>query len=372
MKILHISSPKSWRGGEQQLMYLVEELKKLGVKQVVMCPFNSEVHKYCLKRHLNHVTYFKGFTANPMVAFKVRYVCDKEGVDLVHVHDSHAHNFAVLSAVLTNNKLPIVVSRRVDFPITGNAMSMYKYNHDQVRKIICVSHAIKSVMAPFIEDKSKLCVVHSGIDIEKFDHAPSDILRKEYNIPADEVLIGNVAALAPHKDYPTFVKTAQILISLGIKAKFLGIGEGPSRKEAENAIAEANMENHIILTGFRTDIPKVLPELDLFLTTSKTEGLGTSVLDALAANVPVVATAAGGIPEIIQDKVNGRLAPIQNPQALAEAVIQTINSQEKINLYKRAGQETLKEFSKEITAKRTLKIYEELLDSSRGESDGSA
>ena len=365
MRVLHISSPKTWRGGEQQLIYLAEELKKLGVEQVIMCPFNSQVHKYCLKNHLSHVTYFKGFSANPMVAFRVSHVCSRERIDLIHVHDSHAHNFAVLSAVLTKNERPIVVSRRVDFAIQGSSMALFKYNHPNIRKVVCVSGAIRDVMLGFIEDKSKLEVVHSGIDLSRFEGVVSNgKLRSEYQIPADYAIIGNVSALAPHKDYQTFVDTAKILVAKGLKAKFIAIGEGPSRKEIEEYIDRQGMQGHISLTGFRRDVPALLKELDLFLITSKTEGLGTSILDALASEVPVVATKAGGIVEVIEHEVCGLLCEVQEPNQLAESVNRMLSDAALRSTCIAGGMKKVKKFSKSETAKKSFAIYEEVLSSS--------
>ena len=365
MRVLHISSPKTWRGGEQQLIYLAEELKALGVEQVIMCPFNSQVHKYCLKNHLSHVTYFKGFSANPMVAFRVAHVCSKERIDLIHVHDSHAHNFAILSAVLTKNERPIIVSRRVDFAIQGSSMSLLKYNHPNIKKVVCVSAAIRDVMLEFIEDKSKLEVVHSGIDLLRFENVePKGTLRTEYHIPSDCAIIGNVSALAPHKDYRTFVDTAKKLIEDGVKAKFIAIGEGPSRKEIEGYIDLNRMQDHIILMGFRKDVPELLKELDVFLITSKTEGLGTSIIDALASEAPVVATKAGGIVEVIEHEVCGLLCDVQNPEQLASEVKRMLANDELREKCIAGGREKVKRFSKTETAKRSLAIYHDVLSDS--------
>lgn len=358
MKILHISSPKTWRGGEQQLLYLAEELRVLGFQQLIMCPFNSAVHQYCLKKHIGHITYFKRFSANPMVGFRVAQTCKREKIDMIHVHDSHAHNFAILSAVLTKMDLPIIVSRRVDFPVKDSGMSAYKYNHPQVAKIICVSNAIKEIMEPSIINKSKLAVVHSGIDLKKFDaYKAEGRLRKEFNIPDDHMIIGNVAALAPHKDYPTFIRTAKRLIEGGLKAKFFAIGDGPLRKETIEAIDEAGMKEHIFLTGFRDDVVQVLPELDVFLITSETEGLGTSILDALCAKVPVVATKAGGIIEIIEHEVNGLLAEVADDESLAKHVLFLSENQEVRQRFVQAGMEKIKQFSKAETARKTIEVY---------------
>lgn len=362
MRVLHISSPKTWRGGEQQLMYLVEELNQLGVWQMVMCPFNSSVHKYCLKNHINHVTFFKGFSANPMVAFKVNHISKREKINLIHVHDSHAHNFAILSSVLSNNQLPIIVSRRVDFPIQGGPVSMFKYNHPRVSKVLCVSKAIKKIMEPSIDDQSKLEVVYSGVDLEKFNSEISDSgIRKELGIGDDTILIGNVAALAPHKDYPTFVKTAKAVIEAGVDAHFVAIGDGPSRKHVEEVIEEMQMTAHLTLLGFRDDIITLFPQLDVFLITSETEGLGTSILDAQVAGVPIVATEAGGIVEIVENEVNGLTAPVADYGALAQQLLRYAAYADLRMSMATKAKETVRGFSKSQTAKRTLEIYKEVL-----------
>lgn len=362
MNVLHISSPKSWRGGEQQLAYLVDELRNEKVRNLVFCPFNSEVHKHCLKNNLNHITYYKGFSANPVVALRVATICARENIDIIHAHDSHAHTFAVLSASLFGNKTPMVVSRRVDFPVGNSALSAAKYNHLNVKRIICVSKAIKAMTAEGIKNPERLSVVYSGIDLRKFESVTgADFLKKEFNVPDGHLIIGNVAALAPHKDYRTFVATAKILLEQGLKARFFAIGEGPSRHEIEAFVKSEGMEGHVVLTGFLDNIPQVLKELDLFLISSETEGLGTSVLDALASGVPVVATKAGGIPEIIRHGENGLLADVKDPQGLAGQVCQLIQDKGLKERIIEHGKRTARKFSKENMARQTLAVYRDVL-----------
>lgn len=370
MKVLHITSPKTWRGGEQQLMYLTEELKVLRVEQIVMCPFNSAVHKYCLKHHINHVTYFKGFSANPMVAFRVAHVCKRESVDLIHVHDSHAHNFAVLSAVLTQNTTPIIVSRRVDFAIQGSAVSLFKYNHPRIRKIVCVSQAIANIMSEYIEDKSKLTVVYSGIDLSKFEGIERGIrLRSEFDIPESSELVGCVAALAPHKDYPTLVAAAKLLIDQGMDVHFVAIGEGPERKKIEDAIDEAKIGHRFHLAGFRTNVPQLLAELDQFVITSETEGLGTSVIDAMAMALPIVATSAGGIIELITHEESALLCAVKNPKQIAESIARMQSDQTLKKRLAQSAKQRAKLFSKAETARKTRKIYEQVYAESSSSKD---
>jgi len=166
-RILHLSAARTWRGGEQQLAYLAAELRKAGIRQWICCVKGSAMEAFCREQGLDFFTYRKGFPLNPAAGWRVKKICEKHAVNILHTHDSHAHTFAMLS-VLLGNQTPLVVHRRVDFPIGGHFFSRWKYNHPLVKKIICTSHGIRSVTAPGIRDASKLTVVHSGIDFARF------------------------------------------------------------------------------------------------------------------------------------------------------------------------------------------------------------
>ena len=120
---------------------------------------------------------------------------------------------------------------------------------------------------------------------------------------------------------------------------------------------ELGLEDHIIFTGFRTDVPDILPELDLFLITSRTEGLGTTILDAFAAGVPVAATAGGGIPELVEHEVTGLLADPGDDRVLAGYLERLLRDDELRGRLIRNGRARVREFSKERTAERTVEIY---------------
>ena len=118
------------------------------------------------------------------------------------------------------------------------------------------------------------------------------------------------------------------------------------------------------MTGFRQDIPQILPELDIFLITSKTEGLGTSILDALACNVPVVAAQAGGIPEIIIDQQTGLSAPVGDSTKLAQQVNYLLQNPVLKNQLIRNATKHLEAFTTATMANKTLNVYEKVLLSS--------
>lgn len=358
--ILHIGLAKSWRGGEQQLLYLVEELKQQGVPQHVVCLEGSVLQQRMQEAEIPVFTIKK----QPLYTFRyalwLKHLCKQLGVGLVHVHDSHAHSLAFASAVL-RNRTSIIVHRRVDFPISRSRLSQWKYSFPQVKRIICVSHAIRKIMAADVP-RSRLVTIHSGIDLGRFAYIENQQrLRREYHVPQEKLIIGNVAAIAPHKDYFTFVRTVKLLLKQGLQAQFFIIGDGPERAAIEAFIQEQGMQQHITLTGHRPDVTHLLKELDLLLFTSKTEGLGTSLLDAFAAGAPVVATRAGGIPEVVRHEETGLLASPQDPQALARQALRMLNDPPlRLGLLQMAKQR-VKAFSKEQMAQQVLAVYREVL-----------
>lgn len=360
-KILHISTPKSWRGGEQQLAYLYEELVEKGIEQYILCRKGGEMAIRGKAKGWNIIECSKQTAIDPLFARKVKSVCKQNNIDIIHTHDSHAHSFAVMSATLFGNKTPIVVSRRVDFAISKS--SFKKYNHKNVKRILCVSNAIKALTAPDIKNKSVLKTVHSGIDLSRFPNDKKDCnkLRTKYGIPKEVAIVGNVAAIAPHKDYYTFLNTVEELVKRGVVAQFLIIGSGPLEEEVKAYCKEKDLNGNVIFTGFRSDIPEILPELDIFLITSETEGLGTSVIDAFACNVPVVATKAGGIPELVKHDKSGLLAEVKDFKELANQVERILKGKVDLLALKKGQNEIIKDFTKSTTAEKTLNEYRAIL-----------
>ncbi|MFT6947334.1 MAG: glycosyltransferase involved in cell wall biosynthesis [Vicingaceae bacterium] len=358
-RVLHVVTALTWRGGEQQAAYLIEELKQ-EVDQLVLCSVGSKMEGYC---HLNTIAHFvqrKNGGIDFSYAKRLKRICVSEKIDLIHVHDAHAHTFSILAASVFGNKVPIVLSRRVDFPIKNNFFSHVKYNHKQIKKILCVSDTIRRITAKGIKDVSKLVTVYSGINLEKFK-SDSGKFKAELGLGKNDFLIGNTSALADHKDYFSFIDVAEKVISKHGNCYFVIIGDGPMKKEIHQYAQSKKLGNSLIFTGFRNDVPEILAELDLFLITSKTEGLGTSILDAFACNVPVVGTAGGGITELVENEKTGLLCEVKNVNQIAEAVERMIVDPElRVSCAKNALAK-VQVFSKQETAKNTLKYYSELL-----------
>src|SRR5204863_8679542 len=134
----------------------------------------------------------------------------------------------------------------------------------------------------------------------------------------------NVAALVPHKGQRYLIDAAHLVVRQIPDARFVILGEGELREHLEKQVKDHHLEKHVLLPGFRTDVLGCLKTFDLFVMSSVTEGLGTSLLDAMAASRPIVATTAGGIPEIVEDGVTGLLVPPRDHGALAAAIVRML------------------------------------------------
>ena len=362
LHILHISTATSWRGGEQQAAYLAEELKAAGIRQTIFCVAGGEFAKRMRTTGLTVITAQKSFSTNPAFASKLARTARKVGATVMHCHDSHALSFGYMATTLFRNKIPLVASRRINIPIGKGFFSLKKYRHPIVGRILCVSNAIRDMVRPSLDHPEVAQTVYSGIDLKRYrpDSAPGK-LRKQLEISPDVPLVGTVAALAELKDYPTWLQTVHQLVNDGCKAHFVMVGDGPMKAEITALRDELQLQEHVSMIGFRNDVPDLLPELDVLLFTSKSEGLGTTLSDTLASGTPIVTTRAGGIPEVIPEGEHvGLLADVGDANTLASHVQRLLNDASLREQLRNNGLERAKQFSKEEMARQTLAVYREL------------
>jgi glycosyltransferase involved in cell wall biosynthesis len=360
MIILHLNSEKTWRGGEQQMAYLTETCKEQGIKSILGFPnSNEKLNEFCGKHEFESLHLPFGGT-QLLASLKLLFWLKKNKVALIHTHTAKAHTVAVWANIL-GARTPVIVSKRTDFKVK----SPYKFHHKCVKAILCVSKMIEKITREGMHPKKKDLVrtVHSGINLDRFECAQQLSLKKDFDIPEDKILIGNCSAIADHKDYQTFVDTAQILNETHPdKFHFIIIGKGPDEKKIKDYVDLKHLQNRITFTGFIANLQCYLKSLDIFLMTSKEEGLGTSLLDAMVCEIPIVSTNAGGIPEIVIHEQTGLLAKIKDPNALSDNILRLINDDSlKAKVIKNAKEQVLKSYSKEHTAEKTIAVYKEVL-----------
>lgn len=363
MKVLHLSSEAAWRGGEQQIAYVVEALQQEGVEVMLACRKGSSFEEYCKKNAIAHQSIPFRNSLDVYSAWQLRQLCRRWQPDVLHAHSSKSHSLAWL-AFLFGIEVPMILSRRVAFPIRQSRLNVRKYNHPQLRKVICIAEAVKRKVLPLLGDPSQAVVIPSGIDLSHYPPPLSGTpLRERYQLPANSFLVGTTAAFTNEKDYPTFLLAAEKVIKSAGRQKvyFMAMGEGPERAAMQALAEQLGIGHRVVFTGFIPEVKNYLQELDLFLFTSTNEGLGTSLLDAFASGVPVVTTEAGGIPEIVQHEETGLLAPVGDASLLASHIQRLWRDTEFRHQLAQRALAFVQGFDKDITAQKTLQIYKEVL-----------
>jgi glycosyltransferase involved in cell wall biosynthesis len=205
---------------------------------------------------------------------------------------------------------------------------------------------------------ARAVTVHEGIDLGHVDAAPAADLHADLWLPHGSPVVGNVAALVPHKGQRHLIEAAAIVVKRVPDARFVIAGEGELRPVLERQIKEHHLEKHVFLAGFRPDILSVHKGFDIFVMSSVTEGLGTSLLDAMACGKPIVATTAGGMPEVVAEGATGLLVPPRDHQAMAEAIVKLLTNPELRARMGAAGVARVRaKFSAERMVQDTLEVY---------------
>jgi L-malate glycosyltransferase len=316
--VIHVASGREWRGGQRQVWLLAQQLGRLGVEQVVVTGSGTD-----LARRLRSS------------GVRVRTVGWKAGIDprvvpailselrrnpaVLHAHDAHALTLAGISAWLSGS--PLVVTRRVDFPLRHRGF-WTRADH-----VIAISHAVADVLVRSGVSRRRITVVYSGISVEETRKATRLGVRDLLGLSPDARVAANVAALVPHKDHATLVNAASHLAQRHPELHWVIAGEGELRPALETQIQRLGLHGRVHLMGQVVSPERLIADADVFVMSSREEGLGTSVLEAMALGIPVASTTAGGLPEMLGAD-SGLLVPPRDPGALAEAVARILENAE--------------------------------------------
>jgi len=360
IKVLHIDSEKLWRGGQQQAVYLYEGMQQRGIPGCFVCQPHSKLEQYFQKHNLEYKSIpFMG-ELDIIAGYRLSKFARKHHFSILICHSAHSLSWGLIAKAFYPT-LKIIAVRRAEFNIGKNILSRWKYRNAAVDRIVAISESVQKVLRENGVSKETISIIYSCIDRNKFDTLNRDpTIRAKWNIPQDSILIGMIAAFDNYKDYPTFLKAASLALGNRPDLYFLAIGEGELKESMQELAQELNIADRVIFTGFQPEIEKILSSLDIFVLASKKEGLGTSILEAMAAGVPVIGTASGGIPELIKDGENGLLVPPSNPEKLKDAILKLANSPELRFRMAERGKSEAQKFDKEIMISKYIELIQEL------------
>jgi glycosyltransferase involved in cell wall biosynthesis len=301
-------------------------------------------------------------------AFKIARIIKKEKYDIVHSHTSHAHSLVMWASLLLRKKPARIVSRRVDFSIfRHNFLGMNRYKYIKgTDHIIAVAHKVKDVLIQDGISSEKVSVVHSGADMNRFHGIHGDHLLQEFSLPPHAPILGNIGYLVEHKGQKYLIQAMAKVVQKFPEAHLLIVGKGKLEKELKGLTAQLGLNKHIIFTGFRSDIGAFMNIFDMLVVSSTGEGLSATIVDALALEIPVVTTDAGGIPEIITHGETGIIVPQANPDALADGIIWTLSQYKTAKRLAKEGKLEVKaRLSADAMAEGNLRVYQKVIAEGR-------
>jgi glycosyltransferase involved in cell wall biosynthesis len=355
---LHIDTARTWRGGQSQVLTTLMGLRAMGHRTLLVAHSEGELRQRAAEG-LDLVPLAPKTEMDLTAAWRLSRLIKQLKPDIVHAHDPHGVAMAALALSMSTQlaKPPLVAARRVDFHLRGSSLSRWKYR--QVDCFICASEAIRQLLLGDGVPPGRAVTVHEGIDIERVERAEPAQLHGEFWLPHHAPLIGNVAALVAHKGQRHLIEAARVVLPQAPDARFIIAGEGELRPALERQIKEYHLEKHVLLAGFRPDVLSLHKAFDIFAMSSITEGLGTSLLDAMAAGKPIVATRAGGIPEVVVDGETGLLVPPRDHEAMADAIVQLLRDESLRRQMGDAGRARARAlFSAERMVQNTLQVYQ--------------
>ncbi|MEW6274267.1 MAG: glycosyltransferase family 4 protein [Bacillota bacterium] len=300
---------------------------------------------------------------------RLRKILQSEGITILHAHSAKAGFVGRAAACLARTPVIFMTVHNSifyeDWPywkkflLTAAEHTLSKTTD----LIITVSEALRQeLISREGVNPGKIVTIHNGIESVPTRSAREHrhILR-QLGLPPLGQVVGTVARLVPQKGISCFLKAAAMLVK-DYRVNFLIVGDGPLRRQLEHEAVALGLENRVVFTGERDDVPVILSALDIFVLPSLTEGFPLAILEALAAGRPVIATRVGGIPEIIADNHTGLLIKPGDPAELALAVAGLLTDRERTLSLARAGQLYVKEkFSAEQMVRRVEEEYLKIL-----------
>jgi L-malate glycosyltransferase len=360
---LHVDTARTWRGGQNQVLLTVNGLREIGQRAALVAHPDGELRRRA-SEGLELVPCAPRAEMDLSAAWRFSRLIKRLRPDLIHAHDPHGVAMAALAlsfgAAAARGRSPaLVAARRVDFHLKSNSFSRWKYR--QVDCFIAASETIRRMLLADGVEERRAITVHEGIDVDRIVRTPAVDVHLALWLPHGCPVVGNVAALVPHKGQRDLIDAARLVVPQIPDARFVILGEGELREPLERLIREHRLEKHVLMPGFRTDVIGCIKGFDLFVLSSITEGLGTSLLDAMACARPIVATRAGGIPEVVADGATGVLVPPHDPHALAAAIVRLLGDRAARQQMGEAGLARVREqFTVERMVAETAAIYRDV------------
>ena len=348
MRVLQVNTEKTWRGGERQTLYTIESLISQGVDCQLMALQGSLMHKRAVAMGISII-------AVESMTDALKKLSNLKGkFDCIHAQTGKSHTQCVFTKLF--HKTPVVYTRRVDF-VPAGFVTRLKYRFTD--KVVSISNAISLIL-----DKSDMYrnspIISSAVKGKELDIKRAIELKESLGIQDGIKIIGLISALEPHKDPITALKTIYELQRVRQDFAVLHFGNGVMFDQVSKMIQELELDQLYFQMGHHENVEDYFAMMDVFLMTSKEEGLGSSVLDAFNYEVSVVSTNAGGLNDLVKDR--GFVCDIGDTQCLSQGLSLAIDSSKESIAHKISAKEYCdNEMGVDLMAGKYIDLYKGLI-----------
>jgi glycosyltransferase involved in cell wall biosynthesis len=363
IKVLHIDTELTWRGGENQILHLVSGSKQDAEHHIAVRPGSIAGKRFAGVCPVIPVEMRGGFA--PVAAWKLAAYCRRHEIGVIDAHTSNAHSLGILIRGFYP-QVKLVVHRRVDYAPGSDFINRKKYLSPKVDRYVAISRAIKNVLVTYGVPADRISVVRSAVDLTKYNQfdrtAEKNKLAATFSLSPELTFIGNASAFTEQKGYDTLITACKIMKDRGVPFHAFLAGDGHLMNQMEKLRADLGLEHDVTFLGFIEDVPRFLSSLDILAVSSRFEGLGTVILDGIGAGLAVVASDVGGIPEMIMHDKTGLLAPVGDAPAFAGGLAALIADRDRREKLQTAARRHIEEeFSVDAMIKGNLSVYRDLV-----------
>jgi N-acetyl-alpha-D-glucosaminyl L-malate synthase BshA len=361
-------------GAELQMFLLAKFLDKKKFTPILACSSYTSLDRWCenfIKEGIKVLRLNVKHKHDPKHFFELRRIIKEEKIDLLHAHVWNPASCRYAFSAASSRKIPIVTTEHDPFKLSLIKNIFKKNSLKKTKTVVTVSAANQKVLKElYPEFKGKFVVIPNGIDTTwwhsqflRFTDLDRKKIKEELFLANENsLIIISVAELHERKGLKYLIEAIPEVSAKFPNIKLVIVGEGPERNELEKLVKKLGIENHVTLTGRQKEIPKLLKCADIFVLPSRREAFGLVILEAMITGLPVIASATGGIPEIITDKKTGILVEPKNSAEISAALIDLIAHPEKRQKLSAAGEKLVHEkFEAKKMAEEYEKIYEEYL-----------
>jgi glycosyltransferase involved in cell wall biosynthesis len=369
--ILYLHNESVMGGAEISLLNLVKRLNNELFIPHFACskegPFTDELRK--IEIPPDFVQFPSIRWPNPVQIFNtIRNLIDiikKKQINLIHSNQPRSNLFGAIAAKIKS--IPIVWHERCLERGRFDSDNIFSFLPD---RIICNSSAVRNRFTKGAKTDAKIRTILNGVDLREFNpELNGSVIRKEFNIGEDEPVIGTIGRIDPEKGYEYFLESARIILQDVWNVRFLVVGGAFNKSSLalEKSLYEMSVEKGIdkktIFTGFRSDIPQLLAGMDVVVLPSEIDACSRVLFESMAMRKPLVATNAGGTPEIVQDGITGLLVKPNDASDMAKCIKKLLDDKYLAEQYGKAGRKRVEEmYTIERNIKETENVYLELLD----------